>query len=233
MQTGVQSITVVKSEANLFQVIRSILTDSLSTKLIALGDAVSGAAWQAGDLVNEIYEQVMAHRVEATIMQTCQFISYELNSEYSVSTLRVYSAVAKFYPWSIRATVNQIYPFAMFRFATKFGKDWQKVFNYADLFTDIHGRPPRVRELDEYFSPTSALLQDLQPATEYHATSEPLEAIAITGKLPDNACGDNNLQTELNQIIEFFSRMIRAEQSELRRTLISQLLCAARGLLET
>lgn len=159
LTTQTQPMTHVKS---VFQTIREVLPESQVAAIIELREQTSSIQWQAGDLVNSIYIQVMACNVQASIMDVCCFVSDEIYNLFAPNTLRIYSAVAKFYPVNERETRDNIAPFWMFRYATRFGDDYLRVFDWASGFCDTHARMPYEREVRAYFEPAGELMRDLQ-----------------------------------------------------------------------
>lgn len=139
------------------------MTELQVQQLIILREQVSNLQWDAGDLVNSIYEQAMAHRLPCTISHVCQMIADETQGDYSSNTLRIYSAVARFYPIHVRGNFPTCIPFWIYRYATRFEEDYAKVFEWVIDFWDSRGRTPYKREVSQYFEPASGLFRQLQP----------------------------------------------------------------------
>lgn len=138
-------------ENSLFKTISTILDDDFWARLDALASQVGNSAWMAGDLVVDMANYLAAHGISATMSDICAYISDYLGGEYAPGTLRIYAAVAQFFPPSVRARYPSSMPFSIFRFAAGQGDKWQLVMDWVMAFLDERGRPPSVRELRQKF----------------------------------------------------------------------------------
>ena len=213
-QTQTQPMTQTKS---LFQSIREVLPESQIAAIIDLREITSSIQWQAGDLVNDIYIQVMANSVQASIQDVCYFVSGEIYNLFAPSTLRIYAAVAKFYPIPTR---NDMLPFWLYRYATRFEDDWQKAFKWVDLFMDTHARLPYEREVRAYFEPES--IQVNQPMTsedEHYLSPLPPEVQAVEQSIVQQGC-----KSSLKVVLEGLLSLVPLTMGELKNSEASQLL---------
>lgn len=221
-------LTTVKAPAGTFQSIRSVLTENQVAGLIDLRENTSSIQWQAGDLVNEICIQVMAHSLQASIMDVCYFISDEIYGLFAPQTLRIYAAVAKFYPAYARTSIM---PFWLYRYATRFEKDWIKVFTWAEDFADTHARSPYEREVranfEQFPTPTPAPKETEVPS--YNTLSPEVEAI-------EQAALTRESKLTLKIIIRGLLSLIPVTIDELKNPeasrLLSQIAVLSRQLLE-
>lgn len=219
---------------SLFQSIREVLPDSQMCAIIDLREKTSAIQWQAGDLVNDIYVQVMANKVQASIMDVCYFVSDEIYGLFAPSTLRIYAAVAKFYLPYTRG-VFVIYPYWMFRYATRFATDWQKVFKWADLFMDTHARLPYEREVRAYFEPTSTMLNQLsQPEhqdCQHYLVQLPPEVQAVEQAGLEREC-KSTLKVMLEGLLSLVPLTIGELKNDEASQLLSQIGALSRQMLE-
>jgi hypothetical protein len=214
-QTQTQPMTQTKS---LFQSIREVLPESQIAALIDLRETTSAIQWQAGDLVNSIYMQVMAHNIQASIMDVCYFVSGEIYNLFAPSTLRIYAAVAKFYPAPTR---NDILPFWLYRYATRFENDWQKAFKWVDLFMDTHARLPYEREVRAYFEPDNPMLsQPTQAQPEEHY----LAPLPIEVQAAEQAGVERECKSTLKVMLQGLLSLVPLTIGELKNNEASRLL---------
>lgn len=214
---------------SIFAMIRSIITENQQATLIDLREKTSAIQWQAGDLVNDLFMQVMANNMQASIMDVCCFVSDEIYSLFAPSTLRIYAAVAKFYPVHER---TEDYSFWMYRYATRFEQQWDKVFIWADGFSDAYARQPYEREVRGYFEPATMLMQELQsPCQEQDKPQLPIEIQAI-----EDAAVTQGYKSSLKVIIAGLLSFIPGALPELHdpeaKRLLSQIGVLVKQLLE-
>jgi hypothetical protein len=222
-QTQTQPMTQTKS---LFQSIREVLPESQIAAIIDLREITSSIQWQAGDLVNSIYMQVIANKVEASIMDVCFFVSDEIYGLFAPQTLRIYSAVAKFYPTPTR---NDMLPFWLYRYATRLENDWQKAFKWVDLFMDTHARLPYEREVRAYFEPDS--IQVNQPVTENYLSPIPPEVQAVE-KATLTHSGKLSLRYLVSGLLDFIPSMLGEFKDPQASQLLAQIGALSRQFLE-
>jgi hypothetical protein len=227
MQTQTQAKPV-----STFQQIRSVLTENQQAALIDLREESSSIQWQAGDLVNDLYMQIMANNVQASIMDVCSFVSDEIYNLFAPTTLRIYSAVAKFYPVLDRASFDN-YSFWIFRYATRFEADWHKVMDYVDEFCDKHARQPYEREVRAYFEPAQELLNQVTPApgAEDYVIQLPPEIQAIEQAALTNAC-KSSLKVIITGLLNLIAPTISELQDPTAKQLLAQIGSMAKQLLE-
>jgi hypothetical protein len=231
-----QNVTISRELQGRFSLIRSVMTEDQEQELISIGQDVSGLQWRAGDLVNEIYTQVVAHKLELTIMDVCHMISESVYGEYAPNTLRIYAAVAKFYPVHVRAQIPEIIPFSIFRYATQFKDEYRKVFEFADRFLAAKGRPPTARELRAYFEPATTMLHDLtdgHSVKPYLQPDEPVEAREIERNFPITHGADVEQSVADDDLVWFVGRMkqrLSQERNPTRQAIIGQILALCNQL---
>jgi hypothetical protein len=226
LTTQTQPMTQTKS---LFSSIRAVLPETQIAALIDLRETTSAVQWQAGDLVNSIYMQVMAHNVQASIMDVCFFVSDEIYNLFAPNTLRIYSAVAKFYPVYARTGV---YSFWMYRYATRFAEDWARVFSWANDFMDKHARQPYEREVRAYFEPAGELLQQVQtPCAEQDHPQLPQEIQDIEDAAVTHAC-KSTLRVMVGGLLNLIPSVLGELKDPEASRLLSQIGAMARQLLE-
>lgn len=228
-------VMVSTSKQSIFTAIGSCLTEEQGAKLIALQESMSHIQWRAGDLVNEIYQQVIANRLEVTMMDVCEYVSGQVYGEFSATTLRIYSAISKFYPIHIRSTINDVIPYGVFRYAATFGDDWRRVFDFAEQFLANFGRPPYLRELRDHFNPTTSLLAQLTPPPENFIKPESPEAHLIEGNIPEfeQALYPDDLSTTLSKLAIQIPPRLENETNPTRKMLLAQLVLLAKEFLQT
>jgi hypothetical protein len=139
--------------------------------------------------------------------------------------------VAKFYPPQERAAWG-IAPFWMFRYATRFEGDWNRVFVWAAGFCDTHARQPYEREVRAYFEPAGELLQSLQPSCPVQDYPQPSpEVVAI-----EQAAVTNAYKPAIRVAIGGLLNLIPSVLGELKdpeaSRLLSQIGAMARQLME-
>jgi hypothetical protein len=238
-QTAIQTVQVSKDKAGIYSAIRSVMTEEQQTEAIALVEVATQLQWRAGDLVNDIYRQCIANRLEVTQTDVCTMVSDDMHGEFSPATLKVYSAIARFYPINVRQQYGDVMPYGVFRFAATFGDDYARVFKWAELFMTTYGRPPYGRELKAQFKPTTTLLQQLQGPPPPEAFITPItdadrEAELIERNIPEyteQVSIIDPLPSLLQSFINIASARLHKEQSPERKMLLAQLLVLCKRLL--
>lgn len=224
--------------------IHKVMTEELEQRLIDLQERASGLQWDAGDFINDLYDQVMAHNLPVTISYLCQLVSSESQLDYSSSTLRVYSAIARFYPKQERAKWPVVLPFWIFRYAAHFEELSSTVLAWACEFLDQRGRTPFRREISQQFEPGASVVTTPVFSSDYfpYHLSEPScpEAEQIEKTIPEHLAIEvatmndeelNSIATDLANI----AQRVRAKISYIpayKREFAYQLLVIIKALIE-
>jgi hypothetical protein len=190
MQTALRpSVQVGQGSAS---AIRSILTQDLENRGIALRDAMSNNAWEVGDLANDIFAQAVANSLDVTKQDCCYLVARDYTEgEYAQNTVRIYSDVASFFGKDIRERYHA-FPFAFFRKAKEFGDSWEVVFLTAQAVHEAWGYiPPLPTVMDVLEGKRERAQANLNNSTPAPIDQSPFPCSSTTAQASPAPCGND------------------------------------------
>jgi hypothetical protein len=211
--------------------ISDILNEELQSRLISLKDAISKASWELGDIVNEIYDIVVANSLPYTKQQICEYVAAFTDAELSALTLMDYARVAARFAPEIRQEYEYL-PFSHFRAAMRH-PDPVKILEFSAEQMDKRGKPMPASRLLEIAAqaPSDPEAYYRQVAVSHPAIpsqsaelGEPVLPLALPDE-PDSesmANGGDDLLLRIAQMIDAILPAIRYKYPDLS-TLLARL----------
>ena len=151
--------------------IEKILPETVLQLMVQLSAKEGEVDWAYGDIVNLVYDYIVANDVPYTKEDAARFVSWYCNSDKAVRTLLYYASTALHFPPEIREAYG-VLPFSHFNYAARFGEHWREVLDYSLDAFEKYNRPPSLSRLMQNFEP--ARISNQQPGLpeDFHSYQE-------------------------------------------------------------